>query len=98
MIGDGHACPSLTDSPLGQAEAGKGGGSTWQTIGAAPPGALSAECIDEVVVLAVLSDDETVHAAPWREYPEPPPGLEWTTLGTMNELISARYSLRSMNG
>jgi len=80
------------------AEAGKGGGSTWQTIGAAPPGALSAECIDEVVVLAVLSDDETVHAAPWREYPEPPPGLEWTTLGTMNELISARYSLRSMNG
>ncbi len=79
-------------------EDGTGGGSQWQTIGTAPPGALSAECIDDVVVLAVLSEDETVHAAPWRDYPEPPPRLEWRNLGTMNELISARYSLRSMDG
>ncbi len=65
----------------------------WRSIGKAPQGVLSAEFIDDVVVLAVLSDDETVHAAPWRDYPEPPAKLEWQTLGTMNDLISARFSL-----
>jgi len=44
-------------------------------------------------VLAVLADDESVHAAAWRNYPEPT-RLEWRTLGTLNELVSARFSLR----
>ena len=74
-------------------EHARGGSPNWRSIGKAPHGAFSAEWIDDVVVLAVLSDDETVHAAPWRDYPEPPAKLEWRALGTMNDLISSRYSL-----
>ncbi len=45
------------------------------------------------MVLAALADDETVHAGPWREYPEVSPKLEWRALGTMGDLIIARFSL-----
>ena len=74
-------------------EAARAGSPAWRSLGKAPPGALSAEGIDDVVVLAVLGDDETVHAAPWRTWPELPSKLEWKSFGTMNDLISARYSL-----
>jgi hypothetical protein len=69
------------------------GAAQWRPLGRAPAGALAAEWIDDAVVLAVLADDETVHAAAWRNYPEPA-RLEWRTFGTLNELVSARYSLR----
>ena len=75
------------------AEQARGESLKWRSIGKAPRGVLSAEFIDDVVVLAVLSDDETVHAAPWRDYPEPPAKLKWQALGTMNDLISARFSV-----
>jgi hypothetical protein len=65
----------------------------WRSLGTAPKGALSSEVFDGVVVFAVLGEDETVSAAPWRNYPERPDKLEWQALGTMNSLISARYSL-----
>jgi hypothetical protein len=68
------------------------GPATWRTLGPVPDGALSVECIGDVVVLAVVSDSGTVHAAPWRTYPEPAP-LEWRVLGTVEDMQNARYSL-----
>lgn len=65
----------------------------WHSLGKAPPGSLSVEDIDDAVVLAVLADDETVHAAAWRDDPGTKPALDWKALGTMNALISSRYSL-----
>jgi hypothetical protein len=65
----------------------------WRSLGTAPKGALSSEVFDDVVVFAALGEDETVSAAPWRNYPERPDKLEWQALGTMNSLINARYSL-----
>jgi hypothetical protein len=74
-------------------ESDAAGFSKWRSLGPAPRGALSAEVFDDVVVFAALAEDETVNVAPWRNYPEPPAKLEWQALGTMNSLISARYSL-----
>ncbi len=65
----------------------------WRSLGTTPPGSLSVECIDDVIVLAVLDDDESVHAAPWRNHPELPSKLEWRVVGTMNALVNASYSL-----
>ncbi len=70
-----------------------GDAKAWQSLGKAPAGALSAEEIEGDVVLAVLADDETVHATAWRDYPNVPSKLEWQAFGTMNDLISARFSL-----
>ncbi|MEP7328973.1 MAG: hypothetical protein ABI777_07160 [Betaproteobacteria bacterium] len=71
----------------------QGGTPPWQSLGKAPAGAVSAEQIEDDVVLAVLADDETVHAAAWRDYPKLPSKLVWQVFGTMNDLISARFSL-----
>ncbi len=65
----------------------------WRSLGSAPPGSLSVECIDDVIVLAVLGDDEIVHAAPWRNHPAVPTKLEWRAVGTVNALLDANYSL-----
>ncbi len=65
----------------------------WRPLGKAPPGVLSAEFIDDLVVLAVLDDDEMMQAAAWPTNPEPPAKLEWRKLGAINALVSARYSL-----
>ena len=75
------------------AEHARGGAPNWRSLGTAPRGKLAAEWIEDAVVLAVLGEDENVHAAAWHDYPEPPAKLEWQSLGTMNDLISARYSL-----
>jgi hypothetical protein len=71
----------------------RAGSFAWHSLGKAPPGSLSVEGIDDAIVLAVLADDETVHAAAWRDDPGTKAALDWKALGTMNALISARYSL-----
>ncbi|MEP7328974.1 MAG: hypothetical protein ABI777_07165 [Betaproteobacteria bacterium] len=65
----------------------------WRSLGKTPSGSLSVECIDDVIVLAVLGDDEIVHAAPWRNHPALPSKLEWRAVASMNALIDASYSL-----
>ncbi len=67
--------------------------SKWNSLGAAPLGALRAEVFLDVVVLAALADDETVHAASWRQCPELPDRLNWRVLGTIDSLVNARFSL-----
>jgi hypothetical protein len=74
-------------------ESSRAGSFAWHSLGKAPPGSLAVEGIDDAVVLAVLADDETVHAAAWRDDPGTKPALDWKALGTMNALISSRYSL-----
>ena len=61
-------------------------------------GIVPFQTIEDVVVLGVLAEDETVQVAAWREFPEPPPKLKWQALGTMNDLISSRFSLLRMGG
>jgi hypothetical protein len=69
-------------------------GHKWQALGAAPTGPLSAELVeDDIVVLAVLAEKETIHLLPWRNYPETPAGDAWQTVGTINSLLDARLSL-----
>ncbi len=69
-------------------------GREWQSLGAAPAGPLSGELVeDDIVVLAVLSENETIQVLPWRNYPDTPPGDGWQCVGTINSLLDARLSL-----
>ena len=71
----------------------KPGARAWGSLGPAPQGTLTADFIDDVLVLASLADDDTVQAAPWRNYPDQAPKLAWQVLGTLNSLHDARFSL-----
>ena len=50
------------------------------------------------MVLAVLTEDETVIAAAWRDYPRAPRALRWHELGTINSLTDAHLSLTFATG
>ena len=66
-------------------------GPEWQTLGVASDGRLSAEWVgDEVVLLAVVAEDETVRILAWPRYPDEPPREGWQVVGTVNSLLQAR--------
>jgi hypothetical protein len=67
----------------------------WHRLCLAPPGRLSAAVIDDVLVLAILTEDERVIAARWSNYPVHPFVPEWRPLGTINSLLDAKFSLLS---
>jgi hypothetical protein len=68
-------------------------GREWQSLGAAPAGPLFAELVeDDVVVLAVLAEDESIMLRPWRNYPDAPRD-DWRSVGTINSLLESRLSL-----
>jgi hypothetical protein len=69
-------------------------GREWESLGVASDGLLSAEWVgDEAVLLAVVSEDETVHLFAWPNYPAPAPE-GWQVVGSVNSLLQGRISGR----
>ncbi len=63
-------------------------GSAWESFGVASAGTLSAEWVgNEVPLLCVVDEDETVRVLAWPGYPEERPREGWQTIGTVNSLL-----------
>ena len=70
-------------------------GPEWETLGVASDGTLSAEWVgDEVLLLAVVAEDETVRVLAWQHYPAEPPREGWQVVGTVNSLLQAQIPER----
>jgi hypothetical protein len=68
-------------------------GREWERLGVASDGLLSAEWVgDDALLLAVVSEDETVRVLAWSAYPDVPPREGWQIVGTVNSLLQARVS------
>ena len=66
-------------------------GLEWETLGVTSDGTLSAEWVeDDVLLLAVVAEDETVRVLAWPHYPDEPPREGWQVIGTVNSLLQAQ--------
>jgi hypothetical protein len=66
-------------------------GLEWETLGVASDGTLSAEWVEDgVLLLAVVAEDETVRVLAWPHYPDEPPREGWQVIGTVNSLLQAQ--------
>ena len=66
-------------------------GRKWEKLGVASDGSLSAEWVgDEVLLLVVVAEDETVRFLAWPDYPDAPPHEGWQVAGTVNSLLQGR--------
>ena len=69
-------------------------GSAWESLGVASEGTLSAEWVgNEVLLLCVVAEDETVRVLAWPRYPEEGPREGWQTIGTVNSLLRGQLPL-----